>query len=336
MVKNLFFKRYIAALFSIAIGHTPLLFSDFDYTASVGTFMTQQVPIDGDVATGFCWFKEGFILPPSSGTFTVGVAQPVGGTIDMRAAGSTLVLASDLTLAAGATIVNAGSIDGAGHVIFLSDNTLYSGASKTLTISNDLIIDGRNNQLSIGGSNAIAVASGKTLTLRNMTLLLATSATAFSLAATATLVLENVRFIITSNCAFSAGALTIRGKTSFCSAPYGCVFTYSSSSPLTIDTLSELHFDHGFTFKHNHSTDGEIVFVDRSARLRLSGATFESAARALTLQTGTLMVDHLSHLVTTGVSGSLVLGDDTNRLYSVLLPGARFAISGNVSCANAS
>jgi len=323
-----YFKTGLIAAGLCAAGSVPLLRADFIYDSSVAVFTSQQTPANGDTGSGFAWFKAGFVLPGSSGSFTARLIPPVGGVISMNAAGSTLVLDADMHLASGASITNSGSINGGGYAVHLADNLAYTGTSKTLTVSGDLILDGHNHVFSLSGSNSITIASAKTLTLRNMTLLLDTSATPFSLSSDSTLVLDNVRVVLTTNYALSAGLVTIKGKTSLSGMP-GSIFTYSSAGDFTISASSELHIDRGITLKHNHATDGDIVFTDRTSRLRLEGGTLESAARALTLQTGTLITDDYSYLKSSGGSGSITIGDSTNRLYVILAPAASFDVSGN-------
>lgn len=299
----------------------------YNNETSVQVLTTQPTLSGTSSAFGYVWFQAGFKIE-SDQTFTVDIVPPVSGEIDMNA--GTLNLSRDITLGSDATLINSGTIVGNSKAIHLGGDLSYtSGSNKTLTISENLTIDGHQHVLTIGSSNIISIAAGKVLTLKNMTLALRTSATAFTLGdATSGLILENVKVLFSDSYTFATGTITIKGFTSFVvGSPE--TFTYSSSGNFTIAANSSLHLDHNITFKHNHAAADNFIFTDRTSRLVLVGSTFESAARTLVLQSGTVIADHRSYLKGSGESGNITLGDGTNRLYIIFLPAASIEVNGN-------
>jgi hypothetical protein len=301
---------------------------------SVQLVTTQPALSGASSALGYVWFQAGFKLP-SSATFTVDIVPPINGQIDMNT--GTISLTRDVTLGSDVTLINSGTIVGNSKTIHLGGDLSYSSDSnKTLTISENLTIDGHQNVLTIGSSNLFFIATGAVLTLKNMTLALTTSATAFTLGdATSGLILENVKVLFSDSYTFTTGTITIKGLTSFMAgAPK--TFTYSSAGNFTIASNSSLHLDHNMIFKHNYASADNFIFTDRTSRLILVGSTFESAARTLALQLGTIIADHRSYLKGSGGSGNITLGDGTNRLYIIFLPAASIEVNGNtVTYANA-
>ncbi len=329
VTRHRFLAIKLCGLSLLLMNSSLVLATSYSNSSSVQVVTAQATLSGASDATGYVRFDEGFILP-SNNTFTVDIVPAVYGQIDMNGTG-TLSLSRDLSLGSDATIINSGSIAGNGNALFLSNDLSYdSGSAKTLTISENLIVDGQGHTLTIGSSNVIAIANAKTLTLKNMTLVLTSSSTAFTLGnGSSGLVLENVRVLFNSNYTFTTGTVTIKGLTTFASNLGDAkTFTYSSQGNFTIAATATLLLDHNMTFKHNYATTDNFIFTNRSSRLLMIGATFESAARTLKLQSGTLIADHRSYLKGSG-SGNITLGDTSNRLYVIFLPAASLEVTGN-------
>jgi len=297
-----------------------------DCTTVPQTYNTTLASGSDDGIVGFAWLQAGLTIATDT-TFSVALAVPVSGAITLTDSTSVLTMASDVWLASGASITGTGSIDGGSspsYTIHLGDDLTYTGTSDVLTLPNSMTIDGHNHTLAIAGGNSIAVAASATLTLRNMTLRLPTSATAFSLNASSTLVLENVRVYWGTSYTASAGSITIKGNTVFSGMP-GDTLTYSSSGNFTIATKSSLLLDFGIKFKHNYGSADNFIFTDRTSRLLMIGSTFESAARNLLLTTGTIIADHYSIIKgTPATTASVTFGSSSEglELFLILMPAA--------------
>jgi len=322
--KFLRIKCVVAA--GLLVASQALVATTYNNNTSVQVLTSQETLSGASTANGYVWFQAGFVLP-SGATFVVDIVPPINGQINMNT--GTLSLSRDITLGSDATIINSGTIVGNNKAIHLTNDLSYStSTNKTLSFSENTVIDGHQHTLTIGSSNLFSIASNKTLTLKNMTLVLSTSATAFTLGnASSGLVLENVRVVFGNAYTFSTGTITIQGFTSF-SCGSARTFTYSSAGNFTVAANSSFYLDHNITFKHNFDADN-FIFADRSSRLVMVGATFESAARnPLKLQTGTLIADHRSYLKGSG-SANITLGDSTNRLYVIFLPASALEVIGN-------
>lgn len=306
-------------------------------SVSVETIPKAFASSENSTATGYIWFQQGFVIGTGK-SLTLDIEPQINGNIDFNNTG-TLILARDITLGSDVTWTNSGTIQGGGFVISLTNDLAYSGSSKTLTFAGtDTIIDGQGHSLTIGGSSQFAVSSGKTLTLKNMTLVLSSTADVLDIAGT--LVLDNVRVVLgTTNYTFNTGAVVIKNNCMFTGVA-GAVWTYLSSGNFTISSYSQLHLDHDITFKHDSSATNNIVFTDRSSRLVMTGSTLEKTTTTLTLTKGTLIADHKSYLKGSG-SGDITLGSTANggadRLYIIFLPSATIDACGRtVTYANAS
>jgi hypothetical protein len=309
------------------------------YTTSVSvetstkTFASEQ----NSTATGYIWFQQGFVIAASR-SLTLDIEPQINGAIDFNGTG-TLILSRDITLGSNASFSNSGTIQGGGFSIHLTHDLTYGGTNKTLTFSGtNTTIDGNNHVLTITDSSQFSVASGKTLTLKNMTLVLSSTADVLDIAGT--IVLDNVRVVFGStHYTCNTGSMTIKNNCIFIGAS-GYVWTFSSSGDFTILSNSQLHLDHDITFKHDSSATTNFVFTDRTSRLLMTGSTLEKTTSTLTLIKGTLIFDHKSYLKGSS-SGDITLGSTANagadRLYIIFLPAATIDASGRtVTYANAS
>ncbi len=337
---NIHYFPLTLALSSFCVFFTPSVRGEsLSYLAEVRvetstkTFASDQ----NSTASGYIWFQQGFVIAATR-SLTLDIEPQINGTIDFNDTG-TLILSRDITLGCDASFSNSGTIQGSGFSIHLTNDLIYLGTNKTLTFSGtNTTINGNNHVLTIGGSSKFSVASGKILTLKNMTLVLTSTADVFDVAGT--LILDNVRVVLGSTqYTFDTGAVTIKNNCIFTGAS-GAVWTYSSSSNFTILENSQLHLDHDITFKHDSSATTNFIFTDRTSRLLMTGSTFEKTQSTLTLIKGTIIFDHKSYLKGSG-SGDITLGSAANagadRLYLLFLPAATAEAAGRtVTYANAS
>ena len=252
--------------------------------------------------------------------------------------GGVLKLLHDITLGSNASIAGDGSIKGDSNALYLTNDVTYD--TNTLTIATSTIIDGASHHFTLASGGTISVSANQTLTFKNMDLTLAGT---LAMGSGSKLVLDNVRLHLPSGTTtFSSGAIDIYNQcsidvpTSSADAPAGVIFDYASDSAFTIKRYSSLLLDNGLTFKHNSThANSLIVFTDSTSLLKMQGSTIESAAKALSLESGTLWIEHHSYMKSSG-AGSLTLGHVTNDLAIEFLPGASLDISaGTVTYSNA-
>ncbi len=337
-----FLSRVLITAFFLVNGFVSATIT-YDGTSTLCIQQTQVTPVDTNDAKGLVWFQNGFKLP-LAGNFFVDIVLPVNGQIDLN--GGTLTLARDLHLASDATLTDSSgasasaTIDAQGKSIFLSNDLSYSGTTQALNVASNLIIDGRGHMLTIGTSNRIAIAAGATLTLKNMRLALATTATSPFTAGsnTSTLVLENVTVGLANDCTWATGAMVIKGKTLLLGIN-GRSFINTSTANFTISSNSCLTLLDGVTYYHNNSGTTNFIMTDNTSSLVLIGATFKgynTGSTPLVLTKGTMIVDHKSYIQPN--SAGINVGDglsSANNLTIAVRPAATIGITaGTFTCAD--
>lgn len=333
---NLSIKKFCISLLCLGLVWHTVSATKIDGTTAV-VLKTTPYDFTGDSgaigADGAVWFQEGFILHGSNDT-EIDVAFPVNGAISLNS--GTLSLLHDVRLGSDVTIAGTGSIkgnDAEDRTIYLGNDLTYS--TNTLTVATSTIIDGENHHFTLAAGGTLSVVAGKTLTLKNMDLIFEDDVT-LTMGAGSTLILDNVRWHLEDDFTFSAGALEFKKQCSI-DAPSQTVFTYSSSSALTINKNSFLTLENGLIYKQTSSAP--FTFVDATAKLKLQGATFwhALASNTLELKTGTLWVEHHSYMKTSETGCIINLGHATQDLSIEFMPAASLDISaGSVTYANAS
>jgi len=172
--------------------------------------------------------------------------------------------------------------DLSGHTINMNDDLaeiiLQGSVGNTLCIKNGRIIN-------LSGTK-ISAEEGTVVTFENVEIALSEDAT-----------WENAGLYFEGNCIISGKA--------------GKVFNNTSMADIKINTQSQLTILDGIVYSHNNSGTMNFKMADESSKLELIGATFrhpDTAAQALTLLSGTLLLDHKSY-IQPGAEGLIIYSD---------------------------
>ncbi|HBZ73080.1 TPA: hypothetical protein DEO28_01015 [Candidatus Dependentiae bacterium] len=218
-----------------------------------GKIWLDDVKLDSDIYSPFyispysieftnsdCMFNAGLTLPVNLSYVS---KFPFGGTLSFNE--HNLTLSSDLIMGANGRLDSTtnGTIstdaDANLRSIFFNGDQSFS---KSLKLNNNLILDGNKRTFDLGTTGSIDVATGKTLTLKNMTLK-GSNAAWVALGAGSKLYLENVvlardlsstgmtdEYAIeytNTDCVFNAG-LTLQKNSSFASkSPFGGTLSFN-------------------------------------------------------------------------------------------------------------
>ncbi len=281
-----------------------------------------------NIMQGFGWFKNGFTLQDNTTTCTFQSVYPVSGLIDLR--GGTLHLLEDLILKNFTTLQGLGTIVGNNYLLeFCSSITslpantdmfqdLYVALSNSLelqgttTFAGSTILDGRGHTLELGASGAMVVASGSTVTLRNILIKGVNADNIRCADDTATLVLDNVKWVQSGDVNFDSGSLYINDKVEF----YGNhVFNYTSNNPITIlkqslwSLLSSIDLIIGK--KQTALAIDPLLFEDNTSLLKLSNCSLLITGSGLHLKKGMLILDEeiSIDMQSTNTTNGLIVGD---------------------------
>lgn len=287
-------------------------------------------PFDGvsdDIAiVGYYNFSAGFQIAAGR-RLDLKILAPVSNTIDLNGTG-VLGLSGDLSLDTSARIQGSGTIDGQGCTINITNDLSYNGTSDVLTFSSGVIIDGHNSTITLGGGSSFVLANDASLTLKNMTLIITGSATS-PFSGAGLVMLDNVRLVLMRNVVIPDPVYLSFRNSVVVSASGVYALTFSSSSDFTLSANTQLKICKGVTLKHNYASANNMYFTDKTSCLYLAGGTFESAARTLTLTTGSFKVGQRSYIKGSGASGNVVLGSSGDPLSIILKSGATLEACGN-------
>ncbi len=196
----------------------------------------------------------------------------------------------------------------------LNANNISLGTSSTVTFGNNTVVlikqnqtltstwrfsgtaslIGQNNSLDLA-AGVLLVGSGGTLNITNLTLSNVTSSS-FSLgSSTSSINFNNVRILMSGNCNFTTGFMTVTNKLNI-GGPY--IFALQTSVASTIGTNSEIYLEPTTTFSYSPTIANQnlLVFTDRSSKLSLMEATLGVTTTGMRLSKGTLWVDGASNL----------------------------------------
>ncbi|MBY0345473.1 MAG: hypothetical protein K2P98_01245, partial [Neisseriaceae bacterium] len=296
---------------------------------------------------GFGWMKNGFSFGDASTTCTFNSVFPVSGTVDMK--GGLLYLTSDLVFSNPTTLASAGifyannrMIDFANNITSIpsTNNTLFHNAnvalnndtliSGTLKFRGTCTLDGRKNNVTFGTAGAIVVDSGSNLTLKNLELDGIKNRKIVCLDNTATLLLDNVRWVQSGDYTFTNGSITFLNDV-VCSSSHK--FKYDSTRTSTIKTDSSWEFTDLGTLEIGRKTGyygrEPLYFEDASAVIKINNGTLAVTSSGARLTRGKLVGDGAVKLdvSSTNTIGGLAMGDGVskaNDLVFKLYPEAAF------------
>lgn len=292
----------------------------------------------------FGWMKSGFGMNSSTITCTFSSAFPVSGHLSLH--GGQLTLGTDLIMQNAMEFVSPGIVHGSGHVfdicqsvtglpatdrsIFKSVNMfIHSDLNITSTVDfkGTCLIDGSKNRIILGNNGSIKVGHNSTLTLRNMEINGVKAFNIYCMDDSASLVLDNVRWIQSGDYTFSSGSFTIQNNVEFASKYQ---FVYSSGLTSTINSDSTWYFSDlsqvTFGRKRGYTDREPLYFQDYSSVFRLENSTLLITSSGARLTRGTFLCDREVQInaASSSLSGALSLGDGNaaNDPYMKLFPGS--------------
>lgn len=237
---------------------------------------------------GFVRLGGGFtILPDASASFDTFIAA--NGGVDLRETG-TLVLVGALGLGSSVTMSSGGNIDGRGNELVLGGN-LTLPANKIIHLMSDTIIKGLGNTLTVGDYGQLLVDNSVTLTLQNMTLVSGAKTAVLPpircAGGKSNLVLDNVTLAPGADIPFYQGQLFIYDTVRFTGTS---ALVYTSPQSTFIMPSSSLYFDTAttFSFAPASSSKNQIVMSNATSSLVLNGCTLKCTDTGLQLTRGTL------------------------------------------------
>lgn len=242
---------------------------------------------------GMDWYKDGIFL---DGDRLFGTVFPIGTRngstgIDLGTS-RTLTLTSDLLLSNGVkinasgdnngTIVGADAGGGLFSLVLTGSASIGNGA--TITVQ-DLTIAGNGNVLDFDGG-FLSIASGTTLTLRDIVLRNTTALSITFADNTSTLVLDNVVIELTGNLSIN-GILNTYGTNIITGIGHSFVHG-AGGGAITVNTGSILSFDNETTF------DVNLDSFTNNGTLHFNGCTVDIAAIGLDLSAaaGTVLFEN--------------------------------------------
>lgn len=193
-------------------------------------------------------------------------------------------------------------------------------------------IEGNNHLLQCANQGALQVASGATLSLKNLTLNNITAATFYCADGTATINFTNVELALgQSDYNFNTGAFMVNGLLRI-KGPYD--FNYQTNQVSTINANGTLLIDQGSSFNYNPSISANnlVTFADATASLVVRSATIQVSNVGWQLTKGYIEFDGACYVISNGTQASqgLVLGDGVTPANNVtvrILPEAQCLIS---------
>lgn len=292
----------------------------------------------------FGWMKNGFGMNSSTITCTFSSVFPVSGHLSLH--GGQLTLGTDLIMQNAMEFVSPGVVHGGGHVLDIcqsvtgipaTDRSIFKSVNmfihsdlnitSTIDFKGTCLIDGSKNRIILGDNGSIKVGHNSTLTLRNIEINGIKAFNIYCMDNSASLILDNVRWIQSGDYTFSSGSFTIQNNVEFASKYQ---FVYSSGLTSTINSDSTWYFSDlaqvTFGRKRGYTDREPLYFQDYSSVFRLENSTLLITSSGARLTRGTFLCDREVQInaASSSLSGALSLGDGNaaNDPYMKLFPGS--------------
>ncbi|MFH1831476.1 MAG: hypothetical protein ABH827_01605, partial [bacterium] len=353
---NIFSIAFLVVVSVINFSNLFCLTKGSDTVVSIENPVTfPAIDLDNNMLT-FGFFKNGFSLQDSSTTCTFASVYPVSGDVSLH--GGTIYLGTDLIFQNNTVLNTSGVFSGNQHQLdlctsitgfplgydtvfkdvklFLSADLYLSGTAKFM---GNCSIDGRGNRIIFGPNGHIIVGHDTMLKIRNTELDGVIQRSMWCVDDSSKLVLDNMRWVLTSDYTFTNGSFTVQNDVNF-AGPY--VFSYESALTSTIETDSSWRLNDIITVsmgRKNGFDDREpLYFVDKTSRLTMENSTLSITSSGMALTRGTVLGDgevrfdaHCTH-----VDGALNLGDGTldGNIKLKLYPEAAFNLTGGQAVYN--
>lgn len=208
-----------------------------------------------------------------------------------------------------------------GNVRFLSPVVFYGLCE----------IEGNNFEVDLSGINSFSLSTSSTLLLKNTVLTGVQGSVINTVDTTGLLQLQNSTWIQTGDFVFGNGALNIIGECLFTGSSR---FVYQSTVAATIESNSTMYFDYGMTFSYDPliSSNSLISMIDQTSIMYLYTTTLSVNGSGLQLTNGTLVIDGMCPLYSSGTSQSqgVSIGNgisSANNLKLKILPESGFNIT---------
>jgi len=292
----------------------------------------------GNEMLGFGWFKNGFVLQDSSTTCSFNDVFPVSGTVNLN--GGTLYLEQDLLFSNVTNLLGMGKIYGYDHFVefgssitsFPADAEEFSDVilnfnnhitlNSEITFKGNCTLDGKGNNFYIG-TGSIVVDSGSTLTIKNMWLRGVSGSNVRCADDTATLVLDNIKWVQSGDVTFEHGGIYFENFVDFCAS---FTFSYESVCTSTIAFCSRWTLAEGITLSIASDNNQPLDFSGGlCSSLRFDCANWSINSPGMLIDRGVLEFarEVTIDINSTSTSDGLILGDGniTKDLCFDFLPG---------------
>jgi len=330
-----------------------LFLHDFAYADQVGSDVLVSVVAYTNFGTpvitqnemlSFGWMKNGFGMDDDTITSTFRSVFPVSGHLSLH--GGQLTLGTDMTLNNPILFASPGIIHGDNHIfdiaqsvtalpssdrlIFKDTNIFFNNdlyITGTIDFKGTCVINGGKNRIILGTNGNLKIGHNSTLTLKNVEIDGVKNFNIYCMDDSASLILDNVRWVQSSDYTLSSGSISIQNLVEF-SCKYK--FTYSSGLTSTIGADSTWYFSDlaqvVFGRKRGYTDREPLYFEDYSSILRLENATLVVTSSGATLTRGTFLCDREVQVDVDSLSqsGALALGDGNaaNDPYVKLFPAS--------------
>lgn len=284
----------------------------------------------------FAFMQKGFSFEDATTSCTFGAVFPVAGTINLR--GGTLYLETDLIFQNPANLVSTGYFWGNNHQIDLSQSITWLSSTfqsqfrdTSVFLNNDLtlagtikflgscLLDGRWNNVTFGQGANLIIGHNTTLTMRNMELDGIIGSNIRCLDDSASLILDNVRWVQSGDYTFSRGSILFVNKVDVVGQH---VFNFSPTLTSTIETDSILYFDVGTTFSYSPQVPKRtLLFMeDTTSFLSLNGCSVVATRTGLQLSQGTMIIDN--HVTFSSQARFLAEGIELQSTLNIMVLGS--------------
>ena len=155
--------------------------------------------------------------------------------------------------------------------------------------SGDCIIDGNNNEFHLNRAGQLRVKKGSCLRLKNVTISGVTGNNVACLDNSASIVLDNAKFVLDDHYAFTQGSFLVTNNFDVVGS---ATFKYDSPMSSTIQMLSRLGINEHVRFevgRYNPKTNREpLIFTDKTSVLELDGSTLAVNPNGFCVKKGSL------------------------------------------------
>lgn len=323
--KRLFFFLFLLPIFSYlslsadAVGSNSVVSVEPTYTFP-------ENPVTPNEIRGFAWMKNGFTLTNANTECIFNSLFPVSGAIELN--GGALYLDQDLELR-DVVINSLGKIIGNNRVITVTPNisqlsssdvefesvSLHCNSnvelSSTMTIRGNCTLAGNGKIFSLTDQAQIYIDSNTIFEIRDIGLQGLKDTNITCIDDTASLVLDNVRLIMSDSFSWNNGSILFKDNVSLLGT---ATFSYSSCQTSTIDRYGQFLVGDGMHIclgRHPETLNDPLYFEDSTAKMYLDNCSFVSSDSGISLTRGSIILDReviLDAMGTTTETG-IVLGD---------------------------